>query len=71
MQSRDLEAGADAEAMEGCSLLTCSPWLVQPGFFSLEMTSGAFMKDTFFFFFLVFLKKGFICLALAVLEHTM
>ena len=21
------EAGADAEAMEGCSLLACSPWL--------------------------------------------
>jgi hypothetical protein len=24
------EAGTDAEAMEGCSLLACSPWLVQP-----------------------------------------
>ena len=24
------EAGADAEAMEGCSLLACFPWLVQP-----------------------------------------
>ena len=24
------EAGADAEAMEGCSLLTCFPWLAQP-----------------------------------------
>ena len=24
------EAGADAEAMEGCSLLACLPWLVQP-----------------------------------------
>jgi hypothetical protein len=23
------EAGADAEAMEGCSLLTCFPWLAQ------------------------------------------
>ena len=23
-------AGADAEAMEGCSLLTCFPWLSQP-----------------------------------------
>jgi hypothetical protein len=24
------EAGANAEAMEGCSLLACLPWLVQP-----------------------------------------
>jgi hypothetical protein len=24
------EAGADAEAMEGCSLLACLPWLAQP-----------------------------------------
>jgi hypothetical protein len=23
-------AGADAEAMEGCSLLACFPWLAQP-----------------------------------------
>ncbi|KRY97557.1 hypothetical protein T4B_2920 [Trichinella pseudospiralis] len=23
------EAGADAEAMEGCSLLACFPWLAQ------------------------------------------
>jgi hypothetical protein len=26
----DQEAGADAEAMEGCSLLACFPWLAQP-----------------------------------------
>jgi hypothetical protein len=26
------EAGADAEAMEGCSLLACFPWLAQPVF---------------------------------------
>jgi hypothetical protein len=26
----DQEAGADAEAMEGCSLLDCFPWLAQP-----------------------------------------
>jgi hypothetical protein len=26
------EAGADAEAMEGCSLLACLPWLAQPAF---------------------------------------
>jgi hypothetical protein len=25
-------AGADAEAMEGCSLLACFPWLAQPAF---------------------------------------
>jgi hypothetical protein len=24
------EAGADAEVMEGCSLLACFPWLAQP-----------------------------------------
>jgi hypothetical protein len=24
------EAGADAEAMEGCYLLACFPWLAQP-----------------------------------------
>jgi hypothetical protein len=24
------EAGADAEAMEGCSLLACFPWIAQP-----------------------------------------
>jgi hypothetical protein len=24
------EAGADAEAMEGCSLLACLPWFAQP-----------------------------------------
>ena len=27
---RNLEAGADAEAMEGCYLLACFPWLAQP-----------------------------------------
>jgi hypothetical protein len=26
------EAGADAEAMEGCSLLACFPWLAQLAF---------------------------------------
>jgi hypothetical protein len=24
------KSGADAEAMEGCSLLACFPWLAQP-----------------------------------------
>jgi hypothetical protein len=27
-QCRNLEASADAEAMEGCFLLTCSSWLI-------------------------------------------
>jgi hypothetical protein len=27
------EAGADAEAMEGCYLLACFPWLAQLAFF--------------------------------------
>jgi hypothetical protein len=27
-----LEAGADAEAMEGCRFLACSSWLAQPAF---------------------------------------
>jgi hypothetical protein len=31
----DQEAGADAEAMEGCSLLACFPWLASPGLLSL------------------------------------
>ena len=31
-QGRNLEAGADAEAMEGCCLLACSPLLAQPAF---------------------------------------
>ena len=29
---RYLEAGADAEAIEGCCFLACSPWLAQPAF---------------------------------------
>ena len=31
-QGRNLEAGTDAEAMEGCGFLACSPWLAQPVF---------------------------------------
>lgn len=30
---RTLGAGADAEAIEGCCLLTCSPWLTSSAFF--------------------------------------
>jgi hypothetical protein len=26
------KAGVEAEAMEGCSLLACFPWLAQPAF---------------------------------------
>ena len=29
---RNLEAGVDAEAMEGCYLLACSSWLAQTAF---------------------------------------
>ena len=32
-QGRILEAGADAEVMEGCYLLVCFPWLAQLSFF--------------------------------------
>jgi hypothetical protein len=31
-QGRNLEAGADAEAMKGCCFLTCSIWLAQSAF---------------------------------------
>jgi hypothetical protein len=31
-QGRNLEAGADAEAMEGCCLLACSSWFSQSAF---------------------------------------
>jgi hypothetical protein len=32
-QGWNLEAGADAEAMEGCCLLVCFSWLAHPAFF--------------------------------------
>jgi hypothetical protein len=31
-QARNLKERADAEAMEGCCLLACFPWLAQPAF---------------------------------------
>jgi hypothetical protein len=31
-EDRNLEVKADAEAMEGCSLLACFSWLAQPAF---------------------------------------
>ena len=31
-QGRNLESEADAEAMEGCCLLACFPWLAQLAF---------------------------------------
>jgi hypothetical protein len=37
------EAGADAEAMEGCSLLACLPWLAQP---ALKITSPEMVPST-------------------------
>jgi hypothetical protein len=30
------EAGADAEAMEGCCLLACFPWLAQPALYRIQ-----------------------------------
>ena len=33
-QGRNLKAGADAEAMEGCCLLTCFTWLAPPALLS-------------------------------------
>jgi hypothetical protein len=30
------EAGADAEAMEGCSLPACFPWLAQPALYRIQ-----------------------------------
>jgi hypothetical protein len=32
IQGRNLEIGIDAEAMEGCYLLACCPWLAQLAF---------------------------------------
>jgi hypothetical protein len=34
------EAGADAEAMEGYSLLACFPWLAQPALLYTKTTSS-------------------------------
>jgi hypothetical protein len=34
-QGRNLEAGADPEAMEGCCLQACSSWLARPVFICL------------------------------------
>jgi hypothetical protein len=34
-QSRNLEAGADAQAMEECCLLACYFWLAQLAFFTI------------------------------------
>lgn len=31
-QGRDLEVGANAEAVEGCCFLTYLPWLAEPTF---------------------------------------
>ena len=38
MQLRDLDTGADAEAMEGCCLLACSSWFAQPAFLTTELS---------------------------------
>jgi hypothetical protein len=31
-QSRNLEVGTEAKAVDECCLLACSPWLAQPAF---------------------------------------
>jgi hypothetical protein len=54
----ELEAGAGAEAMEGCCLLDCTLWLAQPAFF-------------LFLFSFWFSKTGFLSIVLAVLELTL
>jgi hypothetical protein len=54
------KSGADAEAMEGCSLLACFSWLAQPALFF-----------SFFLSFFWFFETGFLCVALADLELTL
>ena len=39
-QGRNLEAGANAEAIEGCCLLACFPWLVQLAFLYRTRTAN-------------------------------
>ena len=41
------EAGADAEAMERCSLLACFPWLAQPALHGYQPRDGTTHKGTF------------------------
>jgi hypothetical protein len=43
IQSRNLEAGTDAEVMEECCLLVCSLWLAQPAFLQ---NSGHKLRDS-------------------------
>jgi hypothetical protein len=43
-EGRNLEAGSEAETMEGYCLLGCFPWLVQPPFF--------FRKKNIYFYFM-------------------
>jgi hypothetical protein len=40
------EAEADAEAMEGYSLLACFPWLAQPAFFWNKTTNPGMAQPT-------------------------
>lgn len=35
-QGRNLEAGSDAESMEECCPLDCSPWLTQPASYTIQ-----------------------------------
>jgi hypothetical protein len=40
------KSGADAEAMEGCSLLACFPWLAQPALIEPKTTSPEMVPPT-------------------------
>jgi hypothetical protein len=40
------EAGTDAEAMEGCSLLACFPWLAQPALIEPKTSSPEMVPPT-------------------------
>jgi hypothetical protein len=40
------KAGADAEAMQGCSLLACFPWLAQPALLEPKSTSPEIAPPT-------------------------
>jgi hypothetical protein len=45
-QDRNLEAGADAEAMEGCYLLACFSWLAQLALIEPRTTSPGMAPPT-------------------------
>lgn len=63
-QGRNLEPASEAETMEECCLL-----LAHHDLFNLLVLFEFF--GWFFFFVCLFLKQGFLCIALAVLELTL